>query len=186
MTKIIKNQSGITRTILNKVVPNGGQIDVQSIYFNEIPNNQEIIDSIQSGDYVVNDGTEDLTIEAALAHINAGTRIVQSHVELLPGVGANAPEVVELSASTSGFKMEIGDKLFSNDKYESLVGNNIEFNIYAAVDNSVADKWVSFDISLKTLNINGGGDATLTDSTYQFGPFEIPTTPYEVFVMTGS
>ena len=185
MTKIIKNQSGITRTILNKVVPNGGQIDVQSIYFNELPNNQEIISLIQSGDYIVNDGIEDLTIEAAIAHVNAGTRIVESHVELLPGVGATSPEVVQVNAATSGFKMEIGDKVFSNDKYESLVGNNIKFNIYAIIDNSDADKWVSFDVSLKSLSNSGGGDGTSVDQTYSFGPFEVPTTPNEVFVMSG-
>lgn len=186
MTKIIKNRSGSTKTILNKVVSNGDQIDAQSIYFNQLPNNQEILNLISSGDYIVNDGLSDLGIEEALAHVKVGTKLVQTWIGLLAGVGENAPEIVEVSSAAVGFKMEVGDKLFSNDKYESLVGNRIEFSIYAIVDNSITNRWVSFDINLKTININGGDNGNTIDQTFQFGPFEVPTTPNEVFVMSGS
>lgn len=61
LTKIIKNVSGETRQILKRDVANNSQYDIPSHLWLELADDTAIHDYITSGDYIVNNGTSDLS-----------------------------------------------------------------------------------------------------------------------------
>jgi len=68
--KIIRNASGEMRRILNRDVLNEESYDVPSGQWMKLYMDDEIRSYISSGDYIVNDGTRDLSAEEGLVHID--------------------------------------------------------------------------------------------------------------------
>lgn len=68
--KIIRNESGETRRILNRDISHGESYDIPSGQWMKLYMDDSIRSYITSGDYIVNDGTTDLSAEAGLIHID--------------------------------------------------------------------------------------------------------------------
>jgi len=69
IVKIIRNESGETRQILNRDVANGDSYDVPAYLWFELYLNSEISDNVDTEDYVVNDGTQDLASDIGKKHL---------------------------------------------------------------------------------------------------------------------
>lgn len=67
--KIIKNLSGSTQQIINRVINNNDSYDVAPNFWLDLAKDSDVISKVTSGDYVINDGTSDLSVSDGLYHI---------------------------------------------------------------------------------------------------------------------
>lgn len=137
---------------------------------------------ITSGDIVVNNGSQDLSAEVGLVHIQNGVAFKHDDVALLPIVGEDAATLVSICPAAIGYQLDIGDKVYGQTRIDRLVGKAVQFQIHMTIDNSESDKWVQFEISYFTTN--GRDDLkqiNSIDGTVNTIVKEVPSTPYLVF-----
>lgn len=181
--KIIRNESGITKQILNRDVANGDSYNIAQHLWLELANADSIHTEITNGNYIVNNGSEDLSPEVGLVHIQniEGVTKVHEDAYFMPGVGILAPEPVALSNAAVGYLFGIGDKSYLQFRLDNIVGNEVKIQLHLAIDNSTADRWVAYKSYYRTTT--GSGDKTMDshDGDIETGAIECPTTPYEIF-----
>lgn len=181
--KIIKNQSGETRRIVNREVPDMGQLDVQPIFWLDMSIDTELQDYVSTGDYVINDGVNDLPIDLALAHLENQSGIVFEHndITLLPAVGENAPEIAKISNSLVGHCLLVGEEIFGQTRIDNLAGGEVVFQMHLAINNTTADRWVKYELSYFTTSGHDEKPCNTPDGVVTIGPVEVPTTAFGVF-----
>ena len=180
--RIIKNLSGETKQILKRTVVNGDQFDIPPHLWLELIDNTGIFELVTSGDYVVNDGDIDLSPDAAILHLQLSVDAVHEPVEFSAIFGDNTPEVAALNEATYGLKFDIGDEIRMVTHLDNpLPTEDISLQLHLGIDNTVADRWVQFEITF--LTTTGIGDKTLNthDAVINTSQIEVPTTPYLIF-----
>ena len=190
MKKILKNESGsdINLITLGLTILNSSQVElikqVYSLAASPLSMSQ-LTPLIESGDIVVNNGEEDLPIQAAIVHIANIEGIERSHTDitLLPGVGDNAASFVEIDEILAGHQLEVNERIYGQSRVDNWVGGDVTIEIHLLIDNDTADRWAQFEIRFRTTV--GYGDKVLNtaDDTITIGPTELPTTPFMPFVM---
>lgn len=182
-TKIIKNQSGLTKQILNKDVEDGSEYNVPSNLWLELAEDIVISDLVDSEDFVVNDGSMDLPANVGHSHIKTIPGVIRDHsdITLLPAVTQNAPEVMRISDACIVFCMGLNDEIFGQSRFNNYAGGDLEIQLHMAIDNSDSDRWVQFEISYITTNGFNDHQMSSALNTLVMGPIEVPTTPWRIF-----
>lgn len=188
MAKIIKNESGsdIDLVVGGFTVGAGEQIEVNEQNYSLLAI-QDFIDEIEpylnSGDIVINNGSEDLPADVAKQHLISIQGVVLEHndVTLIPSAGENAPELVKISDSITASCMRIGDEIFGHTRMDNLAGGDVPIQLHMVIDNAVSDRWIQFEVSYFTTTGLDEKPANSIDGTVTMGPVEVPTTPYGVF-----
>ncbi len=67
--KILKNTTASDIYLINMLIPASGMINIEATMWAKLIQNETIFSLISSGDIVVNNGTTDLSIPAAIHHI---------------------------------------------------------------------------------------------------------------------
>lgn len=181
--KIITNNSGSTQQILNRDIPNTQSYDIPPHLWFELSSDETIHSLILSEDYVVNDGSQDLEPDVGHAHVQSINGVVRNHsdITLLPAVTVKAPEVVRISDATIGFNMMVGEEIFGQSRLNNYAGNSVEIQLHMAIDNSIADRWIQFNVHYITTNGINDKSMNSVNGTLQMGPIEVPTTPWRIF-----
>jgi hypothetical protein len=100
-----------------------------------------------------------------------------------PGVGINAPAIVEVNGATSGYQFAIGDRLYSVIHFDNLIGATDHFEIHhhACIDNSESDRWIQWKLSIIATTGELDNVMTACDIVIISDPIEVPTTPNLIF-----
>jgi hypothetical protein len=146
---------------------------------------QHFLDSLTDGNAVVNNGDTDLPADQALLFLHNQLIFIHEDMDLYPAVGANAAAAVKVSGAIAGFEFRVGDEMFTQGRLDDIVGESVEFESHWCLDNTEADKWIAFEVSL--LTTNGGGDKIVTtpDVVATAGPFSVPATANQIFRLGG-
>lgn len=184
--KIVKNRSGLERSILNRLVADNEDYNVQPIYYAKLAEDVEIAAYVTSGEYVINDGNTDLPIDVALVHIRNIQGVVFEHndITLLPGIGVNAPEIITLSAAATGHKMMVGEKVFGQTRIDHLAGGDVVLQLHQAIDNTEPDRWIQYDVSYFTSSGSDLKPLNVPTGAVTMGPMEVPTVAFGMFEST--
>lgn len=180
--RIIKNLSGVTKQILNRDVPHNSEYDVPPHFWSELAIETEIQSFLNSGDYVLNNGTEDMPSSVAIYSVTSLGGVVRNHsdITLLPAVTENAPEVCRISGASIGFCMSQGDEIFGQTRLNNYAGGDVEVQLHICIDNSTADRWIQFDVHYITTN--GFNDKAMNSVNGTLEMLEeVPTTPWRIF-----
>lgn len=140
---------------------------------------------LNSGDAVVNNGDVDLPADQGLLFLKKQLVFIHEDMDLYPAVSENAAAAIRVSSSCAGFEFEIGDEMFTQGRLDDIIGSGVGFEAHWLIDNSDADRWIAFEISLITTT--GGGDKVMTtpDIVATTDPFLVPTTPNQIFRVSG-
>jgi hypothetical protein len=181
ITKIVRNESGSTITLGGVVLNDGDSYTVPKTQYTEWSINSKIIDLIRANDLVVNDGNSDLPSNLAEEHIIAGVVSIHEDIALLPGVGVDAPALTAIDSASTGFEMEIDDKIYGQTRIDGLVGDTVEIQIHYTIDNNTTDKYIEFDLTYFTTNGSNDNKNIQNDTfTVVMGPEEVESTPWLV------
>lgn len=180
--RIIKNVSGVTKQILNRDVPNNSEYDIPPHFWSEAAIDDEIKSLILSGDYILNNGTQDMPVDVAIYSITSLGGVVRNHsdITLLPAVTENAPEVCRISDASIAFCMNQGDEIFGQTRINNYAGGDVEVQLHMCIDNSIADRWIQFDVHYITTNGVDDKNMNSIDGTLEMLE-EVPTTPWRIF-----
>lgn len=181
--KIIKNLTGSTYQIINRDIANNSSYDIDQSFWLELSNDTSIHDLISAGTLVMNDGSIDLPESVGVAHAESITGVVKHHgdITLLSSIGENAPAVVKISNAVVGFEMEINDEIYGQSRVDNYAGGDVKIQIHMAINNTVADRWIQFEVSYWTTNGLNDKNADIVTDTLIMGPIEVPTTAYRIF-----
>lgn len=181
--KIIRNESGSTKQILNRDIADGSSYEIPTHLWLELSRDPDIESFIISGDYIVNDGVDDLISSVGLVHVQniAGVDREHSDITLLPAITLNAPEVVSISAASIGFSMIIGDEIYGQSRIDNYVGDVVSVQLHLCIDNNLSDRWIQFNLNYITTNGYNDKNMNTLTGTLQIGPIEVPTTPWRIF-----
>jgi len=180
--KIIRNESGITRQIVNGDIADGQSLDVQPNFWLELINDHEMHDLIESGDLVVNDGEVDLSPAAGVLHVQGRLNDAHEPIQFSAPIGVNAPEAIALNGASYGFAFDIGNELYTFSHLHHPIGSeDVTIQLHMAVDNAIADRWIQFEFTF--LTTTGIGDKLMNtyDDVVQTIQKEVPTTPFLIF-----
>lgn len=143
--KIIRNNSGSTVNILNRQIVSGDSYEVSPNHWLKLYESSEIRDKVVSGDFIVNNGSGDLTVSEALKHLqifqpydpsfSPGKRrhiITMGYNGTCTNVWLRFHDNVNSNQSkwTPPVKLKILKVFFSN-KYSGSSSNNLEMKITA-------------------------------------------------------
>lgn len=188
MAKILKNTTGseITLSVNGFSIPAGGQVNIVNQNYGLLAKDgsvTELTPLINSGDIVVNDGTNDLIADVALNHVSNVNGVIFDHsdITLLPAVTINAPEVVKLSDAVIGNCLEIDEEIFGQTRIDAWAGGGVNFQLHMCINNTDSDRWVQFDISYFTTNGINDKQVNTTPTVTTIGPVEVPTTAFRIF-----
>jgi len=186
--KTLKNVSGsdIEITRLGLVVPASEEISiaVQNHTLLASPLTiDEITPFVESEDLVINDGTEDLPSDVGLAHISSVQGVVREHndITLLPAIGEAAPEIAKISNAVVGHCLLVGEEIFGQTRIDNLAGGDVIFQMHLTINNTVADRWIQYEVSYFTTTGFDEKACNTPDGTVTIGPVEVPTTAFGVF-----
>lgn len=183
--KIIKNVDVVEHQWGGLVMQPSTQYTVSDTERRRLIDDEHFIQSLSDGYAVVNNGTIDLDAEQGLLFMNKQLIFIHEDMDLYPAVGANAAAAVKISSAVAGFEFRTDDEMFTQGRLDDIVGDMVNFEAHFSIDNTVADRWIAFDISLITTT--GGGDKVMTtpDITATAGPFLVPTTAHQMFRING-
>lgn len=181
--KIVTNDSGNTVTYAGKTLLDQESYELNKFEWVRWSNDEDIHLAISSGDLLVSNGVENFNSDLGLAHIKNPAGIVKEHsdITLLPGFGENAPEITEVSSALIGFCMQESDKIYGQTRFNNYVGGDVNFQLHLAIDNSVVDRWIQFEVNFWTTNGFNDKSANVISQTLQMGPIEVPATPWLIF-----
>lgn len=181
--KIIKNLTGGVYQIVNRDIADNTSYDIEPNLWLELAHDSAIASLVLSGDLSVNDGTDDLDPEVGVAHITNIQGVEKSHtdVTLLPAVGENAPNFVVVNGLAAGHQMGVNDTIYGQSRADNRAGGNIGLQLHCVIDNSTADRWIQFEVKVKTTSGNMDKTLVTADETIVIGPIEVPTTPFMIF-----
>lgn len=185
MTIIVKNTDAIDHQWGGIIVPTLDEYTIQEVDRLRFLSDSKFTTDLTSGLAVINNGDSDLDAEMGLLHLQKLLVFIHEDMDLYPAVGENAPAAKKVSAAMAGFEFEMDDEMFTQGRLDDIVGTGVEFESHWCIDNTVADRWVAFEISL--LTTTGGGDKVVTtpDLVATAGPFLIPTTANQIFRFGG-
>lgn len=185
--KIITNLTGDVYQIVNRDIANTASYDIEPNLWLELAHDSEIASLVLSGDLTVNDGTDDLVSEVGVAHVTNIQGVEKSHtdVTLLPAVGENAPSFVVINGLAAGHQMEINDTIYGQSRTDNIAGGNISLQLHCVIDNSITDRWIQFEVKIKTTTGNLDKTLVTPDETIVIGPIEVPSTPFMIFEVQG-
>lgn len=186
--KIIRNESGDTYQIINRDIANGSSYDIEPNFWLEAANATTLHSSVLSEDLIVNDGTNDLPPTVGVAHLTNINGIERSHTDitLLPAAGEQAASFIEVGDLIAGHSMAIDEKIYGQSRVDNFAGGDIKVQLHCIIDNNVADRWIQFELKIRSTT--GDLDKTLNtaDTTIVIGPEEVPTTPFMPFEVTAT
>lgn len=181
--KIIKNNTLSPITINGSTIPSMSQLEIPVTEYSAWATSTVLISLISSGDVIVNNGEYDLPIDVGIDHMSSigGVVAIHDNIEVFPVTGELAPEIYEVGPAVVGYRMQINDKIYANAKYDRISGSKVIFEIHCCVDNTIADRWVAFD--LYTIVSDGNDSQVMSgyDLNATFGPFLIPTVSNKMF-----
>lgn len=180
--RIIKNLSGVQKQILNRDVADGEYYDIPPHLWLELMDNTEVLSLISSGDYVVNDGYIDLSPDAGILHIQWRMDIIHEPVQFSNIIGDNVPRIVMLNSATYGLSFDIENELYLFSHLDNpIASEDISIQLHLALDNTLADRWVQFEITF--LSTTGILDKQLNthDAIITTSKVEVPTDTFRVF-----
>lgn len=175
--------TGAPYQILNRNVESEDTYEVKQHLWLELANSLELHALLESGDLVMNDGSEDLAPKVGKSHAESINGVVRNHsdITLLPAVTANAPEVVKISNASIGFKLSEGDEIFGQSRINNYAGGDVEVQLHLAVDNDVADRWVQYEVHYIVTNGRNDKSMNSVNGVLQLGPTQVPTVPWRIF-----
>jgi len=180
-TLIVKNTTLTDKNWGGLAIPASSQWTMQEVERIRLQSDAAFLADLAAGDAVINNGDDDLNEEHGLLYLNNQLIFIHEDMDIYPAVGANAAAAVRVSAAMAGFEFRVGDEMFTQGRLDDIVGDGVEFEAHWSVNNTVADRWIAFEISL--LTTTGGGDklTTTPDIVATAGPFLIPTTANQIF-----
>ena len=180
--RIIKNESGASAQILNRDIDDGASYDVPTHLWLELSGDSSIHDLITSGDFVVNDGDEDLSAEAGFLHAQGRLNEAHEPIQFSPPIGINAPEAVALNGAAYGYALDIGSELYTfSHLHHPIPSEDVTFQLHMAIDNSTADRWIQFEFTFLTTTGIGDKQMNSHDAIIETAQLEVPTTPFLIF-----
>jgi len=186
MIFIVKNTDSVDHVWGGILIPAAGQYTLQEVDRIRFLSDEDFITDLNADLAVVNNGDIDLPTDQGLLYLRKQLIFIHEDMDIYPAVGSNAAAAEKVSNAIAGFRFEIGDEMFTQGRLDDVIGDDVEFESHWCIDNSTADRWVAFEISLITTT--GGGDKVLTipDIVATAGPFEVPTTPNLIFRLGGA
>ena len=184
MIKSLRNVSGVTKQVLNVQLAHTETYTIPAGQFDKAADSLALRNMILAEEVIVNDGSDDLEPSVGIAHIEAGVVFEHSDISLLMGVGSNAPSLVEVSPAVIGGSMEIGDVIYGQSRLDRIIGSTVGVQIHLAIDNSVADRWIQFELAFRTTNGFNDKAMNAVDDTLVMGPFLVPVVPFKIFPKT--
>jgi hypothetical protein len=175
MIKILKNSTSneIFISDIGTTILANDLIIIDPTQYSALSASTQVIPYIQSGDIIVNNGEYDLPPEVGIIHVDGGVRKITQEVAMMPGIGFNAPAIVELSEAVIAMSMDIGDHFYAHFKMSNLVGNSVTFRWHGTAANSVDDVWAQVNMYFLTSTGNYDKDLTQYDNMISIGPFEL-------------
>lgn len=184
-SRIVKNVDIVEHQWGGLVIQPSAQHTVNDTERTRMINDTHFLESLIDGHAVVNNGDIDLDAEQGLLFMNKELIFIHEDMDLYPAVGQNAAAAVKVSGAIAGFEFRIDDEMFTQGRLDDIVGSDVEFEAHWCIDNTDADKWIAFEISL--LTTTGGGDkiVAVPDVVAVAGPFLVPTTANQIFRLGG-
>lgn len=147
---------------------------------------EKFLTDLENGLAIINNGDMDLNAEQGLLHLNKQLILIHEDMDLYPAVGPNAAAAIKVSNAIAGFSFNIGDEMFTQGRLDDIVGDSVNFEAHFCINNTVADRWIAFEITL--LTTTGGGDKVVTtpDIIATAGPFELPIVANQIFRINGA
>lgn len=188
MAKILKNTTSldIILTVNGFTVPAMSDVTVVVQNYELLASDNsisELTPLINSGDIIINNGSEDLPAQVGINHISSVQGVIYEHgdITLLPAVTVNAPEVMKISDAVIGNCLEVGEEIFGQTRVDLWAGGDVSFQLHCCINNTDLDKWVQFDVSYFTTNGINDKQANAIPSVLTTDAFEVPSTAYRVF-----
>lgn len=178
---IIKNTDSVEHSWGGIIVAATSQYTMQEVDRIRFQSDEDFLTDLSTGLAVVNNGDVDLVPDQGLLHLHNKLVFIHDDMDLYPGVGESAAAAVKVSAAVAGFEFRMGDEMFTQGRLDDIVGDGVEFESHWCINNTVADRWIAFEIGL--ISTSGGGDKAMTtpDIVATAGPFLIPTVANQIF-----
>lgn len=185
-TIIVKNTDAILHSWGGREIPSNDQYTLQEVDRIRFLSDPDFLANLTAAIAVINNGEDDLLPEEGLLYLNKQLIFIHEDMDLYPAISENAASAVRVSSSVAGFQFRIGDEMFTQGRLDDIIGTDVMFEAHLCIDNTVADRWIAFEISLITTT--GGGDKVMTtpDIVATAGPFEVPTTANQIFRINGT
>ena len=185
VTTIVKNTDSVEHEWGGRIYAASSQYAIEEVDRIRLLSDIAFLTDLNSAVAVINNGDIDLPSDQGLLYLQKQLIFIHEDMDLYPAVGPNAAAAVKVSDAIAGFSFSIGDEMFTQGRLDDIVGDSVEFEAHFCIDNTVADRWIAFQISL--LTTTGGGDKIVTtpDIVATAGPFELPTTANEIFRVSG-
>lgn len=178
---IIKNTDLVDNNWGGILVPASSQYTMQEVDRIRFQSDEDFLTALSSAVAVINNGDDDLVPDQGLLHLNNKLVFIHDDMDLYHGVGENAAAAKKVSAAVAGFEFRIGDEMFTQGRLDDIVGDGVEFESHWSINNTVADRWIAFEIGL--ISTTGGGDKDMStpDVVSTAGPFLVPTVANQIF-----
>lgn len=181
-SKIIKNISGSQIQILNRLVDNNDQYNVPQNLWLELAENTIIQTLVSSGDFIVNNGEKDLSVQAGLLHLRDELLSVHEPVQYISIIGENAPAAVYLGGAAYGYSLNIGEEIYTFNHLDNLINSEpITIQLHLAIDNTEADKWIQFEYTILTTTGIADKQMNTVDAIINTDQKEIPIVSNLIF-----
>lgn len=185
MILIVKNTSLVDVNWAGIIILAESDYTMQEVDRIRFQSDNDFLTALDAGIAVINNGEIDLPPDQGLLYLENKLIFIHEDMDLYPAVGENAAAAVRISAAAAGFKFQFGDEMFTQGRLDDIIGSGVEFEAHFCIDNSEADKWIAFEISLITTT--GGNDKVMDvpDIVANAGPFLVPSTPNQIFRIGG-
>ncbi len=182
---IIKNTDSIDHEWGGIVIPATSQYSMQEVDRIRFKSDQNFLVALDSALAIINNGDDDLVPEQGYLHLHNKLVFIHEDMDLYPAAGETAAAGKKLSAASFGFEFEIGDEMFTQGRLDDIFGDGGSFESHWCIDNTVADRWIAFEVGL--IATTGGGDKVMTvpDVTVVTDPFLVPTVANQMFRLGG-
>lgn len=162
MAKIIRNESGSTAQIINRDIDDGDSYDVPPSMWADLTQDTALHALVSSGDYVVNDGTDDLSAADGVAHLVSFT-------------GTSWADDVKFDNSSNDFDSDNTHDAIEEARTNSIITSDTVTGSSTASTTSSTYSLISgmtitppagkylvlFSCSAATTSVNGTGDVAL-------------------------
>lgn len=184
-TVVIKNTDSVEHTWGGITIPAESQLTMQEVSRIRFQSDEDFLTALENEVAIINNGEDDLVPELGYLHLHNKLVFIHEDMDLYPAAGESAAAGKKISAAAFGFDFEIGDEMFSQGRLDDIVGDGVEFESHWSIDNTVADRWIAFEIGLITTT--GGGDKSMAvpDVTVVTAPVLVPTVPNQIFRLGG-